>query len=198
MRQSPAQPDLLQQLPRAHRRVASIGAADQQGHQHILECREFAQQVMKLEDEPDAPVPHGGQLALRQLRHAPPLQDHLARRRPIQTAQQMQEGRFPCSTRAHDRDHLAARNAELYPRQNREFAAVFLDVNLAERPPFKDRLSRRQPFNHGRRGAARLEPGDRPAQRVTHDGSRRPAAGAMPAATDRWWRRTRRRRWRAR
>jgi hypothetical protein len=68
---------------------------------------------MKLIDEAERAIAHDAALAIGQLRQRAALDLDLARRKRVETAEQVQQRAFPRSRRADDRQRLPARDGEI-------------------------------------------------------------------------------------
>ena len=73
-----------------------------QRQRDVLQARQRRQQVEELEDESDLVAPHARQLVVAEFRKRLPVQLDLALSRPVQPADQVQQGRFPGARRPHD------------------------------------------------------------------------------------------------
>src|SRR5690606_18994069 len=136
-----------------------------------LDCGELTQQVVELEHEPDPAVADRCELPVRKLADGPALEPDLARRRPVEESQKVEQRGFAGAARADEGDGLPRPNVDLYPVQYSEFAAIFLDIDLAQAASAEDRHCLRRVFaNVGLHPLAALfRPGRR--RRVTHAGS---------------------------
>jgi hypothetical protein len=101
----------------------------------VVERRRARQQVEALEDEPDLLVPDGGELVLRHLRDVLPVEEVLARRRPVEAAGDVHERRLAGTRRPGDRQELAALDVEVH-------AAQRLHLDLADDVPLDEILDR--------------------------------------------------------
>jgi hypothetical protein len=111
------QTDLVQEVQRSLPSARTIDARNELWHHYILECREVAQQVMKLEDEADKLIPYASQFLV-----AHPGQISTAERdapggREIKAPQYMQERGFSRPARAYDRDRLSPVDHQVDPSQ---------------------------------------------------------------------------------
>jgi hypothetical protein len=96
---------------------------------HILERGRSREQVETLEHEADLTAPYGGELVGREARHFLARQTIGARRRAIETAEQMHERGLAGAGRPHERDKFAARDGDVdvFEREHVEFVAnIFL------------------------------------------------------------------------
>jgi hypothetical protein len=130
---------------RIHRQLASLrrrlhGTRIQQRHLDVLHRRRPRQQIEALEDEPDLRIANVRQLIARQLRDIAPVQHERARRRTIETAEDVHHRRFPRSRRPRDRDKLSRLDLERDPAQR-------MHGVLAERVGLGELLNRYQ--THG-------------------------------------------------
>jgi hypothetical protein len=80
-----------------------------------------------------------GQLLFAQVVDATPGESHLARRRSIETAQQMQQSRLAATAGPHHRNRLAARYGEIdtvdRPYHHRAGAVALVKPTRLEHPP---------------------------------------------------------------
>jgi hypothetical protein len=77
---------------------------------HVMQRRRAREQVERLEDEADLLVPNAGELVVRHLRYERPIEPVFARRRRIQTTDNVHQRRLAGAGRAHDRNVLVAAN----------------------------------------------------------------------------------------
>jgi len=61
------------------------------GHEHVLEDAELGQQVVKLEDEADEVVAHGGALLAVRRRRVVPFEHHTTRGGRVQQADEVEQ-----------------------------------------------------------------------------------------------------------
>ena len=104
-----AETDGAQQFPRRlapRRRHGSLG--DHPRHQHVLRRRECRQQMVKLEDEPDAACPQRGQGAFRQRRRLASAEHVRSAARRLEQADQVEQRRLARTRRSDQRGELAA------------------------------------------------------------------------------------------
>src|ERR671910_821302 len=84
---------------------------------HVLECALSGQEVVALEDEPDE-IPAGArQLTVPQTRHVAPVERVGAGRRPVQKADEVQQGALSASGRPHYGDPLTGLDIHVHPGQ---------------------------------------------------------------------------------
>ena len=102
-----AQPDSREQCFGPWTRVGRGQARDAQRHHRVLHRREFRQQVVELEHEPDMPVAKRDPRLVVHRRDAVFADRDVAAVDRIQAAEHVQQRALPHSGRAHDRDHLA-------------------------------------------------------------------------------------------
>ena len=81
---------------------------------------------MKLEHEPETPVPKGRLLTLGEPKHVFAMDQHGSARRPVQGSNDMKEGALARSRRADNRYHLPPWNGEMDTLQDGELMAVHL------------------------------------------------------------------------
>ena len=101
------EPDALQELRRPAPRRARRAPGQQRGQLDVLDGGELVHQVEGLEDETDRVATQPSQRLLAELVDAAPPEPDLARRRPFQAAEQVQQGRLTASARAHHGQRLA-------------------------------------------------------------------------------------------
>ena len=159
MVEPPREADGSEEVRRAPPGGLPGGASDELGHHHVLERRELPQQVVKLEDEPDEPVPDLAGLPRPQTGEVHAAQPDRTAARAVERAEEVEERGLPCPARADDRDRLPLRNAQVYPPEYLEFTPVLTPEALRET------LGDEHEFTHG--------------------GLLPPAGGARPGAPDR-------------
>src|SRR5580765_6621755 len=64
-----SQPNLLQQRDGFRFNIYRMSPLDQSRHTGILDCRELRQEMMKLEDKPDTPIPKVRLFIFRHVKH---------------------------------------------------------------------------------------------------------------------------------
>src|SRR4051812_47201594 len=106
-----AEADTLEKRPGALLRLPFLHPTNTEGHHHVLERGELAQEMMKLEHETDRAVPQGGDRVVLQLVDRSRVDQDLAAGRPVERPQKVEEGALPRSAGTDDRDHLAASHA---------------------------------------------------------------------------------------
>ena len=138
-------------------RLQAVAAVEQR-QLDVVERRGARQQVEALEHEPDLLVAHGGQRVLRHRRHVLAVEQVLARRRPVEAADDVHERRLARARRSGDREELAALHFEVDAAQ-RLHLDLADDVGLDEVLDRDDRghggAASRGPCLPGRRRAAR-------------------------------------------
>ena len=128
MIQTRAQSDALQQRSRPFARVVHGHPPDQQRHRHVLQRREFGQQVMELVDEAKRAI---AQLAARSIGQAidlPPGDRHRSCSRQVQAAEQLQQRGLAGAGRADDRDALAGGDLEIDALEHFDARVALLEV----------------------------------------------------------------------
>ena len=105
-----ARPDGRARPVRAARARAAgpraAAAGEQRGQLHVLDRGQLVDQVEGLEDEPDGAAAQPGQGPLAHLVHPAPGQPNLPGGGPLETTQQVQQGRLPAAAGPHDRHDL--------------------------------------------------------------------------------------------
>ncbi len=148
----------------SHRRQERLGPAagpalrlpaDQQGHHHVFQCRELRQQMVKLEDEPQAPVAQLVAVLLAQRIVRPAVQDDLARGRRVERAQQVQQRALARPARPDDRHGLAAMHPEVDVIQHLDERPVAASKHLADPASLEDCRHSYRIASTGCRAAAR-------------------------------------------
>jgi hypothetical protein len=82
-------------------------ATDKKWHGHIVECSEFAEEVVELIDEAKRPIAHASPRAVIHPAKRLPLKNDLARSRTIEASQKLQQGALAGSRRTHHCEGLA-------------------------------------------------------------------------------------------
>src|SRR5688572_2043496 len=98
-------------------------AAYEQRHRDVLERRELGQQVMELIDEAERAIAQPASIRIAQRAHRFAGDAHLACRRLIEAANELQQRRLPGARRADDRDAIAFSDRQLDAAQNLDVAA---------------------------------------------------------------------------
>ncbi len=113
-----AQTHTLEQSTRTRTRRRHVHAAHQKRHRDIFERGEFGQQVMKLVHETDRTVAQIPASFLAELVNVLAIHQHFPRRRPVQAAEQLQEGRLTRPGCTYDRKALSRAYREVDSLQN--------------------------------------------------------------------------------
>ena len=119
-----ASPTSLQPHPSLLQRRRPPHPPRQQRHRHILQRRKLRQQIVKLPHIPNLPIAKLRRLPRPSTRSAAPPHPNLARRRPVQRRQQMQQRTLPRAALPHNRDHLARRHREVQPAKQHHLAPL--------------------------------------------------------------------------
>ena len=109
-----------QELARARPRLRLREPADELRHDHVLERREFRQQVVELVDEADLLATQAGAADIVHGRGRRAVDEDLAAVRLLEQAGDMEEGRLAGAGRRHERNHLAREDRELGVAQDLE------------------------------------------------------------------------------
>src|SRR6266508_57627 len=194
--QAVAEPDRLE---RGDRPPAALGAAEpavDQRQADVADGRGPRQELEALEDEPDHLVAHQRQLVVGEAGHGPPLEPQRAAGRPVQPAEQPEQGRLPRPARPHDRQRVAGRDLEVNPVERPDFDPV-QPVDLGDAPSLHHGMASGIGcrLGHGQAPGQSWPSRSRSAPRdTTRSPSRSPAAMATrsspSAATCTWRRRT--------
>src|SRR5439155_26770987 len=83
----------------------------------VLVDRQVADQVERLEDESDPPVPYPGPLGGRQVRDRPALEQVRPLSGRVEQAEQRKQSRLPAPRRSRDRDVVALLDLEMDVRE---------------------------------------------------------------------------------
>ena len=133
-----AEAHALEQAARLGGRLRRRGAAHEQRHRDVLERRELRQQMVELVDEAERAIAQPAAVRVAQRAHRLADDAHLAGRRLIETADELQQRRLARARRADDRDAIALRDGELDAAQHFDVAA-----DVAERLDEPARLEHR-------------------------------------------------------
>ena len=112
VRRAVGEPDEREQFPRPRRCLLRCDPLEQQRQADILECVHRWQEIEKLKDEAEpapAELRQGSVIRTRQIQ---PIDDNLARGRPIEAGDEMEKGAFAAAARTDDRDELMPRDCE--------------------------------------------------------------------------------------
>jgi hypothetical protein len=91
---------------------------DKAWHHRVFKGAEFGEEMMELEDKPDMPVAHLGQLSVRPLAKILSLKENLPLRRTVQSPQNMQEGTLAGPGNSFDGQHLSRKDGQVDPLEN--------------------------------------------------------------------------------
>ena len=94
---------------------------DQQRHHHVFESRELRQKVVNLPDEPQLPVAEISLLPVRESGNLDTPVVYRTVRRPVETAEQMEQSGFAGPRFAHQREHFAAMDFQVQARKDNQF-----------------------------------------------------------------------------
>ena len=97
-----AEADRLEPRPRPVAALRAAGAPEQEGERDVLEGGEPGHEVERLEDEPDLLPADGGPLRAGQPGDLAAADPDRARRRRVETADEVEDGALPGAARAHD------------------------------------------------------------------------------------------------
>src|SRR5918993_4346816 len=98
----------------------------QQRQLDVLECREHGNEVVELEDEPDAAAAPLRELPFRERPEVGARHDHLAARRPVDPRNQIEERRLAGTGGPHEGDELSFRHLQAQPIEHHDVLAVAL------------------------------------------------------------------------
>src|SRR5690348_15392066 len=113
MRDTVAQPEIIQQFHAARGRLAARQTADHLRQQYVLERRELRQQVVRLINETDLAAPDAGAFAVGQSRGRAAININLADIGMLEESREMQQRRFAGPRRCHQSDRLSGPNREI-------------------------------------------------------------------------------------
>ena len=136
-----AQAHALEQAARFGGRLLRRRAAHEQRHRDVLERRELRQQMMELIDEAERTIAQPAALRVAQRAHRLADDAHLACRRLIEAADELQQRRLARARRADDRDAIALGDGELDAAQHLDVAPDVAE-RLDELAGLEDRLPR--------------------------------------------------------
>src|SRR5699024_1478630 len=108
-------------------RLAGAEPGEQARQLDVVGHREVADQVEELEDEPDLAAAHLGPLGLAEALHAGAAELDLARRGPVEPAEQVQQRRLAAARWAGHGDELAFWDVDIHAAQGLDTAFVFAD-----------------------------------------------------------------------
>ena len=146
MRGAVGEADLLEQRQRPLAQLRRADADRSKPRLDVLERGQGRDQVELLEDEAERVQPELRQLAVAERAEVAPLEEDAARARPVERAEQLQQGRLARAARALERDELArARSGGRRRRRPRSRRA----------PRWKNRLARPDVVEHGARSITR-------------------------------------------
>ncbi len=94
-------------------RLSPVQAPDHEREADVLQGRELGQEMVELEDEADLPVPEGGHLAGRLGEEVLAVEDDPPFRRPVQAAEEVEEGRLADARGPHDRGQVPPAELEV-------------------------------------------------------------------------------------
>src|SRR5439155_15838221 len=160
-------------------------AGDRERQADILGDVQERDKVKELEDEPGAVAPEPGRRLVSEAADHLALEDHLAARRPVEPAEQLEERALARSRRAHEGDELALldRQGDAAQRLDRRFAQ---SIALREVAGLEDRRHGRSVSTtagpSGTLGARGLLGGPRPFGDARALGGPRPSTAPAPAA----------------
>jgi len=132
MRESIAEADEVQLLDRPNMSLLARHLLVEERDHHVVDDRQFADQVEGLEDEADLPSAHLAQFVVRHLGDVSTIKDVRPRGRAVEAAEDVHEGALARAGRAHDRNVLAQANIEVDTRERvHEDRTVRLVIRLA-------------------------------------------------------------------
>ncbi len=130
VRHAVAQANAVEQVPRPA--LVRPAAGKPHRHQHVFQGREARQQVERLENVADPLRPETVALGLGHERDVPVVDPHLARVRPADPRNDVQQGGLAAAATAHQHHLLAGGHAELGDVQHRQARAVRLPERFFE------------------------------------------------------------------
>jgi hypothetical protein len=151
MRQALREPHPLEHAGGSFARRRRSFSADQARHHDVFECREVRQKMVELEHETDRAIAKASQVALALCRDVDSPHEDLTRRRPLESAEQVQERALADPRLTDDRHGLTGTDPEIDPREDAHrprSVGEFLD-----QPP---RVDVRLPLLSTRRHPSRL------------------------------------------
>ena len=165
--------------------LIGVAARQQQRDLYVLDGAQPGDEVERLEEEPDHPVPEAALGAIVDRPGVPPIEEDLPARRKVEAAHQVQERRFPRAGAAHDRDEAPSFDTDADGFEGDDFlarqavhAAGFdrLDERTVRRTGNAQRLTRSvQEERNGSREESFLAP-----SRSSHSS---PRSDSAPGAT---------------
>src|SRR6185312_13238146 len=157
-------------------RFAAGVAGIEQRQRHVLQRAGAGHEVEALEDEADASAADRGERVVGKAPDGGALEAVVARGRPVETAEDVQQGRLAGPGSAHDGDELAGRDTKVDAAQRRDLdvAEAIEAGEAADLDRHSGRAHQRLPAVRARATAIR-SPGWRSPERIsTWSSSRRP------------------------
>jgi hypothetical protein len=138
VRHSRTQADPCQQLGCSASRIHFGPTSDPERHHHVLQRREFAQEMMKLEYEAHRPISELAELGLIPAVHRLSSYYNIAARGLVEGSEHVHQRALPSAARADDCDHLAALDGKVHAVEDVEDIPVSADVRLLDVVRFED------------------------------------------------------------
>jgi hypothetical protein len=132
------EPHLVEQLLGSVACRARRAPCQQRGQLDVFDGGELVHQVEGLEDEADRAAAQASECLLAELVDAPPREPHLAGRRALQAAEQVQQGGLAAAAWPHHGQRLAGGDLQLDPVEGADDARA-LSVFLLQRGGAQDR-----------------------------------------------------------
>ena len=129
-----AEAELAEELLRAGPRLGPRRARELGRDQDVVANRQVVEQLEELEDEADLRPPEPGSVRLAEPVDADAVEVDLAAGRPVQPADQVEQGRLAAARRAHDRGHPPGLDVEREPveRGSRRSVVGLRDASKAD------------------------------------------------------------------
>src|SRR5439155_2064422 len=105
--------DLVEQGERAIAEIRIADAGRSELHLDVLDGGQRRDQIELLKDEPERAQAQARELVVRQLGQVVPLEEHAARTRPVERAEELQERRLAAATRPFECDELTCFDVEV-------------------------------------------------------------------------------------
>ena len=142
MTQSVLQPHGGKEFPRHLLGLGPLPATHEAGNHHVLEGREFPQQVMELKNEADPAISQVRQSAVVHQGHILAPDPHRTGGRTVQRSEQVKQSRLARPTRPDDGHGLPRLNFEIQPSENLQLGAVTPGEVLMKRTSLDGKPSR--------------------------------------------------------